>query len=361
MAKYSVEIYKIDVVNQKLSRIDVIDTFMNLQFFNKLNGIGGAKFELSIFDKRATRNNLTRFINQVVIKRDDTIVFFGPITNISSQFTNVRGNLVIDCQSYMYHLKTRYTGQLVQYTDIDQGQYLWGLIDTTQNLQYGDLLINMGVIQPSSDINSTCEYTNIADELTKYASLIDGVDFTFTPTVDSNNLLTHVNFNVWYPRLANRRVELNSLQVGQNIQSIDFKTYDSIYNAITGQGSGSDQVYNSFIEYGSSETAYTRREALYPLKSYTLPETISFLTQAYANIKSVEQFTIDLVLYPNVLPTYDQLNLGDIIPLNIKVENVEGYAGDYVNFKGDARLTELAVAVDNTGKETITPKLSLLN
>lgn len=361
MATYSLEIYNLDVVNQKFTRIDVIETYQNLQFFNKLNGIGGCKFEVNIFDKKATRTNLKRFANQIVVKRDDEIVYFGPITNVSSTFSNVKGTLTIDSQSYMYHLSSRYTAQLVQYTNIDQGTYLSTLISTSQALQYGYLGITNGTIQASSNISSTCEFSRISDELSKYAGFVNGVDFTFEPTVDSNNLLNGVTFNVWFPRLATRRTDLNKLQIGQNIQQIQFKTNDSIYNYVVGQGSGTDQVFNSIIEYGSSETAYTRRENLYPCKNYSLPETISFMTTAYVNQKSVEQFMIDLILYPNVLPTYDQLNLGDIIPLDIIIENVEGYAGDYVNFKGDARLTELAVSVDNTGKETITPKLILLN
>lgn len=362
MATYSLEIYSLNVSSGTFTRIDIIDTYQDLQFFNRINGVGGCQFKLDIFDKKASRANLKRFGNQVCIKRSGVVKFFGPITNVSSTFTNVRGKLTIDAQDFLYHLKTRYTGALTQYVNVDYYTYLNALITLVLGETNGGL--GLTVVAPLSTPNTlsaTTEYTNVMDEMTRVSGLVDGLDFLYSTTVNANNLVTGVNLNFYYPRTATRRTDLNPLQIGQNIQTIQFKTSDSIYNAITGLGAGSDQVITSNIEDGASEQAYTRREYILPLKQYSVPSVISLLTTAYANQKKVEQYAIDLVLYPNVLPTVDQLNLGDIIPLNIQVKNVEGFAGDYVNFQGDARLTELAVAVDSVGRETITPKLTLLN
>lgn len=363
MATYEIEIYSLDVTSGTFSRIDKITTFQNLQFFNRLNGIGGARFELNVFDPKATQANLKRFANQIAIKRNGTVVFFGPITNRPWSFENVKGVVAVEAQTYLHHLKSRFTDKLTTYTNTEQTTIAWNLINLVQTRTNGNLGIVQGAAPSSVTRDRTYEYKSIADALMQLTEVIAGFDFSFDPIVNTTtNLVTGVTFNCYYPRLGSNRTDLNKLRVGQNIKSIECRSINEIMNSGISEGSGTGSTgIISTLDYDSSQTAYTRREVVYQQKDVSVQSTLNQNLTALLNETSVEMLGFNIELYPDKLPLIDQYILGDTLYLDIFLENDEGVRPDFTTYQGQARVIEQAVAVDSVGRESITPKLLVLN
>lgn len=357
--RYVIEIYKLDVINEEFTRLASITTFQNLSFYNKLNGIGGASFQLNVFDPVASQEILTRYRNQVVIKREGVIVWFGPITNVFCTFNDVHGFVIVDCQSYFSHLKQRQTAKLVTYTGIAQGTIAWTLINTTQTLTNGTLLITQGLTTTGTLRDRGYEYKNIADAITDLSNVIGGIEFDFTPLQGGDGRLTGVEFNTYNPRIGSLRTDLNPISIS-NTKKVSLKTDNTIINTITGEGAGTGE--SVFVETQSnttSQTDYTRREDILSVKDVSIPTTLSNKITADLNKYSVEQYILDIELYPDVEPVYGSYILGDSLKVDIALVNNMGVESQYVKFKGEARIIELAVDIDSNGKESITPKLLL--
>lgn len=357
-SKYVLEIYRLNVSAGTFTRIDVITTFKNLTFYNKLSGIGGARFELAVQDLKATRENLTRYRNQVVIKRYGQVVWFGPITDWNIEYTDVAGTITVDCNSYLFHLNARYTDKLKNYPAQDISLIADDLINTIQARTNGNLGITLGSTPTSITRDMTYEYKSIADCLIELSDLVGGFDFDFTPIVDSNGLFTGTYFNTYPTKLGSTRRDLPVLTLGQNIKKISLKNAQDIFNSSIAEGSGTgESVPTSQLDYGTSQQTYTRRETILSLKDASLASTVGYYNAAYLNMTSVEQLTLDIDLYQNRGITFTDLNLGDILYITSHI----GQPDSLLYFtKYEGRIIEINITVDAQGAETLTPRFNMI-
>lgn len=355
---YTLEVYQLNIITQTLTRIDTIQTFQNLSFISSLNGIGSCRFELSVYDPKASKTNLIRFRNHIVVKRNDTIVWGGPITDLTVSYTDVKGSIVVDCNDWLYHLKTRYTGSIKTYTNTDISTIAWNLINTTQSSTNGYLAITDSSTLSGLSRTFTWENMIVSEALTDLSDIVGGIDFSFDYLVDSNNKLTGVTFRTWPNRAGRLREDLNPFELGVNIKDITVKTYQNIYNYSVMQGAGTgENVLTSTLSYGGSQTGYTKREVITPVKDVSLAATLSAYNQAYLNIFSVEQYLFDLNVYQGKNPQYGDYVLGDLVRVISNIGNPEGL----LNFNSWGRVKEIIVSVDSQGAEVITPRVSIYN
>lgn len=350
--KYTVEIYSLNPVTQVFTRIDIIETFTQLQFFTRLDGIGGCIFNLAIQDPKATAANLTRYKNQIAIKREGTVVFFGPITKVSGRYQNVKGDLSIEANTYLQHLRARFSDVLTQYTGVQQCTIAWNLINLVQSRTNGGLGITQGASPTSTTRDRTYEYSEIGQAIIDLSGVINGFDFSFDPTVDSYGMVTGVVFNCYYPYTGMLRNDLPKLTIGTNVHSIDFRTDGELQNSGIGLGSGTGEVITSTLDFGISQQAYTRRELIDSQKSVSVPSTLSAILSAHLTDSSAESFLCDLTIKQDTPPSFGDYSLGDTLVLDLQ-------KGEYLNVVGYGRVIELNVQVDNQGAETVTPKLSI--
>jgi hypothetical protein len=359
MSKYVIEIYGLNASTGAFSRLDSITTFKNLSYFNKLNGVGGCRFELAVQDPKATQSNLVRFKNHVVIKRFGGIVWVGPITSVNGDYTNVTGNLVIDCSTVLAHFNKRFTAKLLNYTNTNIGTIASGLITTVLARTNGLLGITVGSSTGNITRSRTYEYKSVSQALIELSQLIGGFDFDFSPTVDTSNRLTGIVFNTYANRSGSVRSDLNPLSLGKNIKQIAFRTSQDIENNSIAEGAGTgENVIFSTLDYGASQLGYTRREVILSLKDASLVETVGYYNQTYLNQASVERYLMDLELYQDKEPSYGTYGLGDILILNVNLGQTDGY----VNFNNkQCRVIEIAVTVDSQAAEVIVPRVEVIN
>jgi hypothetical protein len=352
---YTLEIYQLNPTLGTYTRIDTIDTYKNLSFTDRLNGIGSCSFTLSVYDPKASQANLIRFRNHVVIKKDSVIKWFGPITNVTSNFVGIEGEINVECNSMLFHLKTRYTAKLLQITATDQSTILWNLINTTQGLANGKLGITLGASPATTSRDSTYQYKDIAGAIIDMTNIIGGIEFDFQ-AVTSGGMFAGCTFNTYVSK-GTTRSDLPALKIDSNMKMIQTATKDNIFNDLIVEGEGTGAVLISTGSDSASQSAYSRREEIIKSADISLQSTLDTKTSNLLNFYKVEGSLVEMELYPTKTPTLDDLNLGDIHTLNIALAGT----GGYLDMVKQARLWEYTVNIDVNGVEKTKPKFILIN
>ena len=352
---YTIEIYRLNPVNGTFSRIDTIESFEKLSFSQRLNGIGACSFEIDLDSKKATNTNFTRFINQIVVKRNNNIVFFGPIVKRRGSVKNEEEKVEIECLSYIYHLATRFTSKLQIFTNTAQSTIAWNLISAVQARDNGNLGIYQGVLASGNNRDRTYEYKGIAEALIEFSNIQQGFDWEFQPIQDANGLLSSINFNTYFPQIGLKRDDLPPITM-DNVASLAFVDDGEIYNQVTFEGAGTGSPILFTAGENFSQSSFGRREAIQMEKDISIQDTLNRKGNAYLNKNSVNRFKIDIELYPRVRPSFGDLNLGDVLNINLSNNTVQD---SILNISKEGRIVELNVEVDGLGVEKVSPRIIL--
>jgi hypothetical protein len=147
---------------------------------------------------------LTSGLKQVTVKKDDSSIFFGVITdfNISEDNTGAR-KIDIYAVGLFNLLAKRRTDAKRVFSSTDAGEIAWTLIDESQTSDppYSDLGITEGLINASVDRDRTFRFSNLKEEITQMSNknLKNGFDF------EIDNL---GKFNIFYPTKGSQRPNL---------------------------------------------------------------------------------------------------------------------------------------------------------
>lgn len=367
MADYVIDIHRLDPTTGTFTKLDEIVTWLDLSYNKFINKIGSCRFNLAVQDKKATRSNLVRFSNHVGLRRNNSNkpIWFGPITAINGSFENVRGQISIESNTYLYHLKSRFTDFNEIFSKQNIIEIMIDLLNETQSRTNGDLAINVPNPVPNSiERERSMQYKQLSREMIEQTELIGSYDFDFDPQNDNNQNITGINWNVYPNRLGKVRDDLPSLYLHtnkkrNNISSIQLTNSSEIFNQSIVQGAGTSNGDTPIISEqsrGRSQRFYTRREIVQALKSAQLTTTLSTFNTAYLNKFSVEQLRIDIQMLPEKLPTINEVSMGDILNLDINVGNPDGYLNLQ---KISGRMIGYDMAVDSEGTEFFTPRLEV--
>lgn len=356
MAQYTIELYRLDISTNQFVKIDVISTYANLMFRNKLNGIGECQFSMEVQDPKLNRANFIPFRTQVVVKRDGVIVFVGPFYNYDGTYKDVKGTVTIRAFSYLFHLARRYTDKLRQFTSLtEQTALYWTLINEVQSRTNGSLKIIDASTATGITRYATFEYKSIADALIQQSDNINGFDFDFIPVVDANGNLSQLNFTTYYPRRGAVRNDLPGLIIGDNVQNFGFGVEGDITTSLILEGGGFGSPLISTRNDSDIQLGYTRVEAVVKRPDISEPDSMEKTATAIYNLSSVPLVKLKLELNPSVRPTFGEFGLGDTLNIDLQVAD-----SDLVNYAGQARIVEWVGILDDVGKETIVPTLEYL-
>lgn len=351
--KYTIELYKLIVSQSRLDKVDEIITFDGLKFGDKLNGIGSASFNLDIHDPKGQIENLRRYVTQVAIKRNGTIIWVGGINKSTFSYSNNKGVTNISALSYLAHLSNRFTPSDYKKRNVDAGVIAWDLINTVQSRTNGELMIEQGTIETIGNIDESLSYASVASALMNQSNNLTGYTFTFVPVQNAGGNLDHILFNV-YKYFGNIRSELPPLEIGTTVDRISATTQDNIVNSATAEGAGTNtDVISRIASDAGSQLAYSRREGVYSFKDISLGSTLQLKVNNIINKFKVDRYDLNLELIPNTELRYGAFGLGDILKCNLILPN--GFVVD--NF---VRVIELGVDVSKEGVEYITPKVELI-
>lgn len=350
---FSIEFYRLNVQEEQFDFLGECITFQNLTYENALNDIGMCTFELNVLDEYSSPKYLRRMSTIVVVKENGTCVWFGPIATESGEYSDVDGIVTVTAYSYLYFLKFRNTGKLQQYSQEEQTAIAWDLINTSQGTTNGTLLITQGYLPVSKNRDRTYQTYEIAEALTNLTRVIDGFDFSFEPTFDSNERLSGVLFNCYYPRKGSLREDLGKLQVGVNVSSVLWSTVSELYNTviIEGSGTGVPLIYTDSDE--ASQLAYTRIEGYEKAADVSEWDTLEKHGSNLLNSNKVEGYELGLAIMPSSNIHSSALEVGDSVVCDIEV-------GKHLLLNDRiARVKELSTNVDNQGVKFLTLKVEI--
>lgn len=351
-------LYRIEVSTSEFVRIDTITTHQNLQWFTKLNGIGACRFQVSLWDRKATTANLRRWRTNVAVVENNEIIFFGPISKLDVSYNNVGGNWNVECLSYFAHLRSRFVNTLTQEDGTDAGNIAWNLIDTAQSRTNGELMIDEGDIETTVNRDRTYEIgANVAEKIIALTKILNGFDFDLRYNYASDNKLDNIFFDVFANR-GSVRNDLPTLKVGENVKDFQATTQDDIINTIDSLGAGTGDGRNSYsTSDGTSQQDYTRRERIITFQDITVQETLEENTDEILTRNKVERYHINVELMPDTVPLFGTYILGDSLKYDLKAVDETGR--EAVSFKGTAQVIEIGVNLDREGVKHIIPKLEV--
>lgn len=350
---FSIEFYRLNVEEEQFDFLGECITFSNLSFENALNDVGMCTFDLNIFDEYCKPKYLRRMSTIVVVKENGTCVWFGPIATESGEYSDIDGYITVTAYSYLYFFKFRNTEKSQIYSQEEQTAIAWDLINTTQATTNGKLLITQGYLPTSMLRDRTYETYEIAEALTNLTNVINGFDFSFEPTFDSDNRLTGVVFNCYYPNKGSVRSDLGRLQVGINISAVRWSTISELYNTVIVEGSGTGVPLIYTDSDTASQLAYTRIEGYEKAADVSEWDTLEKHGDKLLNSNKVEGYKFDLVVMPTSSIVNSGLDVGDTILCDIEV-------GNYISLIGrSARVKGIVSDVDTQGVKTLTLEIEI--
>lgn len=358
MNEYKLEFYRIDVNNSLFEKIDEVEGYASLEFSRRLNSFGSALINIDVRHKKATKQNLRRWVNHIAIKKGTDIVWAGPMTKLSPSIgTGVQGNLLIEAHEHAYHLSFREAPQLLRFDDTEQSTIAWELIDLVQNRDNGELMIRQGNLATTVNRDRAYEYTRIFDAIVNLSAVRGGFDFDFSYQKDSDNLLEQINFNT-YLRKGIIRDSLPTLRLGQTVNRVDAVTVGEMINTTNYLGAGTgDEVPLVALEDENFQLAYTRREQTLKDPDISVQETVNEIADEYLEYNKSERYDVQVKLESLPSVSFGTFDVGDFLNLDLSVLNNAGEPS-LIDFTGRARVLEINVEIDENGGEIVTPIIS---
>lgn len=347
------ELYRIDTQNNRFVKIDEIQTFKNLRWFDRLNGIGGCTFDLDIRDPAANITNWIPFITQVAIKVNGLIVWVGCVEKPSGNYQGVSGISNIRVMSYLYHLQARFI--TLVYRGEDAAAKAWDFIDEVQSRGNGELMIREGEIQVVGNTSDTLQNQEVSQAIMNQSDNIVGYDFEIVPVQDASKKLSHMLFNA-YNRGSSGTIRdtYAPLEFGFNVDGATYSLDGEVFNNITGEGAGTAQgVLSASKSDGNSQVKYTRRETIVPFKNILSYTTLNTVTEARLQKVANERYGVSITLRKGSEYRYGSFKVGDFLKTNLEFPN-----GLIMNTT--ARVIELGYSSDKQGVITLEPKLEVI-
>lgn len=354
MITYSIEFYRLDVVNSAFNRIAEVKTYTGeLRFQETLNRVGSAAFTLSIDNVNVKKENLYRYRTQIAIKRrvnggSPVVVFFGYINHISINRASDSGYVVVECLEYFSHLRSRYAETRLTSTQ-EVSDHISDYVTAAQNKTNGELLITMGSTETIGDIQDTINPydTSFGDQILALTDNSTSFDIDTTYTTDSNDLVTGIKINTYIVKGEVRdEVEINL----NNIVSYRTDPKESLYNSIVAKGFGTgDETISSPQVDTSSQKAFSLREEVkkYPSIS-SITELESKAAGLLSEVKS-EKWNLMVEIKSSVSSLgYTKFNVGDYLNVNI----VEPKSG--LTITGNGRVRTREIVFDDYERQYIT-------
>lgn len=289
----------------------------------------------------------------IVIKEDGTCVWSGPMADQTGTYEDLDGYITVTGYSWLYYFKFRNTNKSQIYSQVEQSAIAWSLINTTQAKTNGTLLITQGLNPTSMLRDRTYETYEIAEALTNLSNVINGFDFGFEPVFDSNNRLSSVLFNVYYPTRGSLRDDLGKLEMGINVSSVSWSTISELYNTVTVEGSGTGVP----LLYGdsdvSSQQAYTRIEGYEKASDISDYDTLEKHGDQLLNGNKVEGYRLNLTIMPSSTLNNAGLEVGDTLICNLTI-------GNYLTLTDrQTRIKRIPTVIDDNGVKTISLEVEI--
>jgi len=199
------------------------------------------------------------------------------------------------------------------------------------------------------------EYKTILEEFTQLANLLNGFDWEVRVYKDNQTQELKRRLEFYYPQkgLTPSQSHLVFDYPG-NIQTFDV-SWDAKEGAnivyTLGAGTGYDQLVGEADDYSQLSAGWPKLEISRSYTSVTFPSTLNSHASSILKLKNSPITIYSVTIRPDIDPPFGSYSVGDWATFNI-----EDPLLGLLNIT--QRITEMTVAVDTSGLETITLTLS---
>jgi hypothetical protein len=314
--------------------------FDDLQYGFTIDGPNWAEIMIDAWRPEATVANFTEGEREVYIRRDGVLVWAGYLWSAEGSTSDMMVRL--SCSGWASMLDHRLIDEDKQFSDQEQMNVAWELINFTQNKTEGNLGITRGP-EANSGVTRTLKYRYwerrvIGEVIREIAEMNGGFDFDIAP----NKV-----FHMYYPRRG--VLSGTTLQLDTNMNTIQqLRDASEVASEVHGIGGGEGKATciavvsdaTALADYGLRQTA----EEFGDIKHYNtmVQKTTRFLNQ---HKKSTRQPQISLAVV-GATPVVGTYSVGDRFPLLA--------SAGYFNISGTFRISAYEVHLDQTGVEVST-------
>lgn len=286
-------------------------------------------------------------------------VFRGRIGTIREQWGADSGDLEVQATGYAGMLNRRivFNGDSVSFTQVDQAEIAWSLINMTQNRVGGSLGISRGSgLNTGRKRDRTYEAgANLLDLITQLGQVIDGFDWE----IDG-----YLRFNVFYPIRARTPPSTAqfTLDWGGMVNELSRSwTSQNYANVVRGQGGGRDvggvQVFPTPVVKSASNIANApegRWETNLSWPDVSYQTTLDEHTDAELSRRNKRWAEITVGLRPGMWEGPEQLWIGDICQLVSPLRGRVAAAGMMTERTVRIMALSLDLGDDGTGDVVMT-------
>lgn len=342
MVNYSIEIW-----NKNGDPIaDIRQICSNFKWSKTLNGSEAVSFDIDLFRFEKTIKTLGfngepfEFFevgrSDIRIKRNGVYLIGCNVYSFNYTTNDPTITFTVNCVGYLNFYKTQYVTKT--YTQVNQEDILWDVIDTCNAKSGGDYGIRQGThTGGTTKRDRTYERKEVASLIQQMSNVIDGCDFDFSPDKKFNT----------YEAKGTYRPSVRLAYPG-TIQSFNItRSIEKVANYIYGIGSGNgEDAIQSTAEDVLSEDYLYRREKIATWNSVSVQSTLDEHTNATLHSLADIIELPSITLRPGTLDL-SEVDVGDTIHLeiksNISLQHINGYY----------RIEKINCAVDENDSETV--------
>lgn len=235
-------------------------------------------------------------------------------------------------------------GDTLSYTNVEQQQIAWSLIQTAQAHAGGNLGIRQGAGSQGSGVPRTMTFAAgdyIGDDITTMAGLANGFEWLISPYGPGD-----LRFDFWYPKMGTdggRVFALGQERIQSITRVVDPSTYaDAVY--VTGDPSVT-LTAQSLAAAGIATSPQGRWDQLIGSTMKTQSSLNDFAMQALAGAQVVVP-TYTIVLQPGTWEGPEDVWLGDLVTVQVK--------SGRLNVADELRVVEMDFSIDANNLEILT-------
>jgi hypothetical protein len=316
---FTLELYKINVQEQKFDRLANFEPVNGFKFSQKLNGVGELEFSQIINEEFIKLIQL--YSTCVLIKKNNVPIDVYFIQDIELNYSVNQYIVNFNCLSWLGHLieinnTGRYTDASQSYINEWQETIAWDLIDKSQQKTNGWLGIVLGNTYQTKKRDRNYEYYNIGQAVINLSNVIEGFDFDFKPHINADGNLQNIKFNTYNLKKGKLRTDLPPISLNSNVESLSVRTINGVWNYVLGIGSGNVTDFVFSAENTNSQQFLTRREKILDLKDISIFSTLENKVNSELDDGLSQDFEVSVKIVPESNIDFFDLEVGDFLIIN---------------------------------------------
>jgi hypothetical protein len=297
-----------------------------------------AEASLTVLGDDPVATQINELLSDLLVYRDHRLVFRGRIGATSDNLDGTTHTVQVSAVDYRGLLERRFRHTAVTWTDVDQSQIAWNLINASQSQDGGDVGITRGLTWYHG-VTRTRNYEagkSIGEAISQLGRVINGFEWDIDP---------QLRFRTWYPERGAVRDFV--AEYGNTVDSVSRGVDPSEYaNVVRYAGDPDTTTAVTAVAADIATRPEGRFEVALGDTELKVQQTVQNRADRQLAVRGVIRPSYSLGLRPGKWEGPDQLWIGDTLRVVVRSGRLD------VNIQD--RVEELTVTVDDLERVEVT-------